>query len=90
MKADLTDEQIRADLMNRLARRNCWGAKYLPIDTLVNWMGKQIKRDGKRIRKNIDGLEKSGYLFLQKRKTTVSLNPRMKVEITEYVEKNIG
>lgn len=61
MKSDLSDDQIKADVMNRLLRRNCWGAKYLPIDSLVNWVGKQIKRNGRRIRKLIQGLAKEGF-----------------------------
>jgi len=47
MVSELTDEQTKADIMYKLLRRSCWGAKYLPIDTLVNWMGKL-----KGIRKN--------------------------------------
>jgi len=89
MKSDLSDVQIKADIMDRLVRRTCWGAKYLPIDTLVNWIGKQIRRNGKRVRKMIDGLEKEGYLILHKRKTTASLNPPMKHEIIEYIDKNL-
>ena len=86
---DLTDEQVKADIMDRLLRRHCWGEKYLPIDSLVNWMGKQIKRNGKRIRKLLDELVKEGFLFLHKRNTTTSLNPRMKGQIVEYIEKNL-
>lgn len=86
---DLTDEQIRADIMDRLLRRHCWGEKYLPIDSLVNWMGKQIKRNGKRIRKLLDELAKEGFLFLHKRNTTASLNPGMKGQIVKYIEKNL-
>lgn len=89
MVIELTDEQIKADIMDRLLRRNCWGAKYLPIDSLVNWMGKQIKRDGKRVRTLLDDLSKEGFLFLHKRNTTASLNSRMKGQIVEYIQKNL-
>jgi len=83
---DLTDEQVKADVMNRLLRRRCWGAKYLPIDSLVNWMGRQILNNGSRVRRMIDELEGDGYLILHKRKTTASLNPRMLREIRGYIE----
>ena len=86
---DPTDEQIKADIMDRLLRRRCWGEKYLPIDSLVNWMRKQIRRNGKRVRKLVDELVKQGFLFLHKRNTTASLNPRMKGQIVEYIEKNL-
>lgn len=87
MVSELTDEQIKADIMYKLLRRSCWGAKYLPIDTLVNWMGKQIKGNGKKVRIMIKALAKDGYLILQKRNTTASLNPRTKREIMEFIEK---
>lgn len=75
---DLTDEQIKADIMDRLLRRHCWGEKYLPIDSLANWMGKQIKRDGKRVRKLLDDLVKEGFLFLYKR--NIGMNDPMSVD----------
>ena len=87
MVSELTDEQIKADIMYKLLRRSCWGAKYLPIDTLVNWMGKQIKGNGKNVGIMIKALAKDGYLILQKRNTTASLNPRTKREIMEFIEK---
>lgn len=37
--------------MNRMLRRNCWGAKYLPVDALVNWIDGKVKPDGKRVGK---------------------------------------
>jgi len=40
-KRELSDAEIKADIMNKLMRRNCWGAKYLPLDTLVNWLAKK-------------------------------------------------
>jgi len=49
-KREMADPEIKADVMNRLLRRNCWGAKYLPTDTLVNWLAKRVKRNGKRVR----------------------------------------
>ncbi|MBI4258538.1 MAG: hypothetical protein HY619_06250 [Thaumarchaeota archaeon] len=89
MSAELTEDQIRADVMYRLLRKNCWGAKYLPVDTLVNWIGKQVKRDGKRVTRIIDDLHKEAYLLMHKRGETVSLNPARSKEITQFVERNI-
>jgi len=86
-KKKLTDEEIKADIMNKLLRKNCWGAKYLPLDTLVNWFSKAVKRDGKRVKTIIRALVKEGYLLLHKGGKTVSLNPAMSREIIEYVEK---
>ena len=89
-KHQLTDEEIKADIMNKLLRKNCWGAKYLPLDSLVNWFAKRVKRDGKRVRRIIRALVNNGYLLLHKRGETVSLNPIMSKEIVEYIERIIN
>jgi len=80
------DEQIKADLMNRLLRKHCWGAKYLPLITLINWISKQVK-DGKRIQRVVKQLVNEGYLMLHKGGATVSLNPTRSKEIIEFVER---
>ena len=84
-----TDSEIKADIMNRLMRRNCWGAKYLPLDTLVNWLSRRVKKNGKRIKKIMRDLVNDGYLLLHKGGRTISLNPAMSKEIIEYVERII-
>lgn len=84
-----SDEEIKADIMNRLMRRGCWGGKYLPLDNLVNWLSKKVKRDGKRIRKLIKELIKEGYILAHKGGETVSLNPAFSREIIEYIEQII-
>lgn len=84
-----TDEEIKADVMNRLLRRNCWGAKYLPVDTLVNWLAKRVRRDGKRIRRIVRMLVNDGYLLLHKGGKTVSLNPTVSRQVVEYIERVI-
>ncbi|MEM3566028.1 MAG: hypothetical protein QXK18_04055 [Candidatus Bathyarchaeia archaeon] len=73
--------------MNRLLRRNCWGAKYLPVDTLVNWLAMKIKPDGKRVRMLIKQLVNEGFLILHKKGETVSLNSAKSEEIIEYIKK---
>jgi hypothetical protein len=89
MTTQKTDSEIKADIMNRLMRRNCWGAKYLPLDTLVNWLAKRVKKDGKRIRKIVRELVNDGCLLLHKGGRTISLNPARSKEIVEYVERVI-
>jgi len=81
-----TDEEIKADLMYRLLRKHCWGAKYLPLDTLINWISKQIRRNGKRLRKCVEELAEEGYIFFHKKGNTVSLNPARSREIAEYIK----
>ncbi len=68
-------------------RRNCWGARYLPADTLVRWLSRKVKRDGKRVERMIKELVNDRYLILHKKGETVSLNPAKSEEIKEKVLK---
>jgi len=80
------DAEIKADIMNRLFRKHCWGAKYLPLDTLVNWLSKQMRRNGRRVRKCVEELAEEGYILFHKRGETISLNPVRSRDIIEYVK----
>jgi len=84
-KEDVTDKEIKADLMYRLLRKHCWGAKYFPVDTLINWISKQIIKNGKRVRECVEELAKEGYVLSHKRGETISLNPARSREIMEYI-----
>jgi hypothetical protein len=85
-KLEISDEEIKADLMNKLLIRHCWGAKYLPIDTIINWVSKKIKGNGKRIRKCVEELVKEGYILLHKGGEAISLDPTKSREISEYIK----
>lgn len=84
---ELSEQEIKADLMYRLLRMHCWGAKYLPLDTIVRWMSGKIKRNGRRIQRAVRQLVNDGYLILHKRGKTASLNPTKSREIVEFVRK---
>jgi len=84
-KRELSEQEIKADLMHRLFRKHCWGAKYLPLDTIIRWMSGKIKRNGKRIQRAVRQLVNEGYLILHKRGKTVSLNPERNKEIVEFI-----
>jgi len=86
-KRELSEQEIKADLMHRLLRKHCWGAKYLPLDTIVRWMSGKIKRNGRRIQRAVRQLVNDGYLILHKRGKTVSLNPTKSREIVEFIRK---
>jgi hypothetical protein len=90
MISEVTDEEIKVDIMNKLLRKGCWGAKYLPVDTLINWFAKKVKKDGKMVRKIVKELVDEGYLLLHKNGQTVSLNPTKSREITDYIERLIA
>lgn len=88
MVAEITDEQLRAVIMKFLLQKGRWGAHYFPIDTMINWIGRKVKKNGKRVERTIKDLVKDGYLFLHKKGGTVSLNPGRSQEISEYIERN--
>ncbi len=85
----ISDDEIKADILNKLVRRGCWGSRYLPLDSLVHWISKKIKNNGKRIRRLIRELIKNGYIIPHKGGRTISLNPVYSREIIEYIEKHI-
>ena len=84
-----SDQEIKADILNRLIRRGCWGAKYFPTETLVKWLCKKVKRNGRRVRKLIKELVQQGLILAHKKGKTISLNPSKASEIIEYVDKTI-
>jgi len=90
MLNDYSDEEIKADIMYKLVRKGCWGAKYLPLESLVRWLSKKIKKNGKRVRRLIKELVKEGYLLAHKGGKTISLNPSLSSGIIEYIERIIG
>jgi len=85
MSIELSDSQLQAAIIQLLVKKGRWGAHYLPIDTVVNWLGKRVRRNGKRVRQAIKDLVNNGYLFVHKRGETVSLNPARSKEIMEIL-----
>jgi len=63
----LTDEEVDAAILEFLLKKGRWGRHYFPLDTLVNWLGRKIGRNGKRVRKRIAKLTNKGYLILHKK-----------------------
>jgi len=84
----LTDEQIKASILEFLLKKGRWGAHYYPLDTMIRWFSKKVIRNGKRVRKIVKELINQGFLLLHKRGETVSLNPVLSREILEYIERS--
>jgi len=85
--SQMTDTEVKAEILSFLNKKGRWGAHYFPLDTLVNWLGRKIKRNGKRVRKCMEDLTGEGYLLLHKKGNTVSLNPVRSKEIIEFIER---
>ena len=88
MKKD-NDLSIKAEILYRLIRRRCWGAKYFPVDLLVRWISRKVV-DGKRVRRLIKQLIDDGYVLPHKKGKTISLNPHKSAEIVKFIEKYRG
>ena len=86
---DMRSEEIKAEVCWRLRRRNCWGARYLPVDSLVAWLGRLVKKDGKRVQASIDELIREGLLLPHRKRRTVSLNPHRIREIEALLEEHL-
>jgi hypothetical protein len=82
-----SNHKIRKIILRKLRNRGCWGASYFPLATLVNWLSKKVKKNGKRIRNVVDQLVKEGYLIYHKKGATISLNPAKSREIVEYIHR---
>jgi len=87
MPIEYSDDEIKAEILNKLVRRGCWGGRYLPLETLIHWLSKKIKRNGRRIKRLIKELVKEGYILIHKKGKTISLNPHYKKQIIEYIER---
>jgi hypothetical protein len=82
----LSDDHVKVAILQFLVMKGRWGAHYFPVDTLVNWMGRKVERNGKRVRACLKDLTKQGYVLAHKRGETVSLNPAVAEKIRELVQ----
>ena len=89
MRRDYTDLELRVLILDLLERHGCWGERYFPLDSLVNKLSHVVKKDGKQITRNVKELLDEGYIFSHKKGNTISLNPTLSREITEYVKKGM-
>lgn len=87
MSVELSDKQIKAAIIEFLIKKGRWGARYFPLETLVNWLGKKVRRNGKRVRKCLRALVNEGYILIHKKGKTVSLNPARSMKIREFIRK---
>lgn len=70
-------------------KKGRWGAHYYPTDTMIDFLGRKIRRDGKRVRAAIKDVMNDGYLLVYKSGDTISLNPARSKEIIEFVSRNL-
>ena len=54
---------------------------------MVRWMGKKVRRNGKRVRECVKELIREGFVLIHKRGKAISLNPSISREIIEFIER---
>jgi predicted transcriptional regulator len=84
---EITEEQVKASILEFLVKKRRWGSYYFPIDTLVNFLSRKIKRNSERVRNSMEQLVKRGYVLLHKKGKTISFNPIRGREIIEYIKR---
>ncbi len=84
--SQLTDAEVKAAILSFLDKKGRWGAHYFPLDTIVKWLGRKVKRNGKRVKNCVKELAEEGYVLFHKKGETVSLNPVRSKEIMEYLK----
>lgn len=83
--SQIADNEVKVSILSFLEKKGRWGAHYFPLDTMVNWLGRKVKRNGKRIKKCVDDLVGEGYILIHKKGNTASLNPVKSKEIIEHI-----
>ena len=87
MSRAVSEEGIKSIILSKLRNRGCWGARYTPLDNLMHWLRKKIKRNGKRVQKAVRQLLNDGYLIPHKKGKIISQNPSRSREIAEFIRR---
>lgn len=88
VKRDMTEEQIMADILNRLIDAGMWGKGHQDIDQLKNWLSGKLKKNGKRVTKAISRLNSEQLIGLKNNGRSIYANPRKRLEIKDFIEKH--
>ena len=86
---EMTDDQVKALILNFLLRRKCWGGKYFNKQKLIRYIGQDVLNDGKEVTRRLDKLIKDRWVFQGKKRKTVSLNPSLTREIPDFIDQHI-
>jgi hypothetical protein len=87
---DLSEEQIMADILNRLVNSGYWGKGHQNIEQLTSWVKNHVKEDGVKVRKCIRRLSQERFIGINKGGKSIYANPRYRKEIAEFIEKYLN
>ena len=86
----MTDAQIKALILNYLARRRRWGNRYYNRQKIVRYLGQDVLGDGKEVSRCLNELANIRWLNVKKKGKTVSLNTSFIKEIWEHIDAQIN
>lgn len=88
VKRPLTNDQIKADILNRLVNSEAFGKYHIPFDQMKSWIQNRITRNGKKVTKCIEDLVRIGLIIRSARDTIYADHQRLD-EIFEYIDANL-
>ncbi len=88
VRRDLNDQQIKADVLNRLINANAFGPYHIPIDQMRSFIQNKIKKNGKTVTKCINELARQGLIVKTARNTIYADHARLD-EIYDYIDNNL-
>jgi len=89
MKKDLSEDEIRASIIDKLDRRGKWGGCTQNKDLLEKDIMSKLKHDGKVVNKIIENMIKGQELILGKSGNVISLNPRFSYQLRKFRDQNL-
>lgn len=87
---DLSEEQIKADILNRLVNGGYWGKGHQNVRQLVDWMKNYVKENGVKIRKCIRRLQQERLIGSKKSGKSIYANPRYRKEIGDFIDHHLA
>ena len=86
---EITDEQIKALILNYLLRRKRWGRNYFNKQKLIRYLGQDVLNNGKEITRCLNLLIKDRWINPYKKGKTISLNSSFTREIPEFIDQHL-
>ncbi len=86
---EMKNEEIMADILNRLVTSGCWGKGHQDVDQIVNWMKSYVKQDGSRVKKAIRQLSQERFIGYKNNKRSIYLNKNYRTEIYAFIDTHL-
>lgn len=74
MKKTCSDREIRGIILDKLLRNSLIGNNYTSTDSFERSVSKRLKKNGKRVKRIINDMNKEGFLEFKKSRKTISIN----------------